>query len=66
MLKLSFNTKKPPEEIVREAEEFFKAYGLQVTDKSNCCLEMEGGGGYVRMDIAQMDPNEVTLECREW
>jgi hypothetical protein len=66
MLKISFRTSKKREQIVNEAEKFFKEKGLITKEKGDCCLQMEGGGGYVRLDIAENDKNEVTLETREW
>jgi hypothetical protein len=66
MLKISFKTSKKREQIVNEAEKFFKEKGLITKEKGDCCPQMEGGGGYVRLDIAENDKNEVTLETREW
>lgn len=66
MLKLSFKTSKRRDEIINEAESFFKEKGLVTKEKGDCCIHMEGGGGYVRVDVVDDGEREVTLETREW
>lgn len=65
MLKLSFKTKKG-REILDDVERFFVDKGLRTTEKGDCCIHMEGGGGYVRVDLVENGETEVTLESREW
>ena len=55
MLKLSFKTSKKRHETINEAESFFKQNGLVTKEKGACCLLMEGGGGYIRVDLAEGD-----------
>ncbi len=66
MLKLSFRTSKKSQDIIGEAESFFRDKGLEAKEKGDCCLQMEGGGGYVRIDTVENKDTEVTLETREW
>ena len=66
MLRLSFRTSKKNQDIIREAEGFFQNKGLETKEKGDCCLQMEGGGGYVRVDIVEAKEREVILETREW
>jgi len=66
LLRLSFKTSKRREEIVNEAESFFNERGLVTKEKGDCCVHMEGGGGYVRLDVVDNGEREVTLETREW
>ena len=66
MLKLSFKTSEEPVEILNEAEAFFRDWGLRVREKGSCTLSLEGGGGYVRVDINDNGVREVTIETREW
>lgn len=66
MLKLSFKTSKKRDEIINQAESFFKEKGLVTKEKGDCCVHMEGGGGYVRVDVVDDGEREVTLETREF
>jgi len=66
LLRLSFKTSKRREEIVNEAESFFNERGFVTKEKGDCCVHMEGGGGYVRVDVVDNGEREVTLETREW
>lgn len=66
MLKVSFTTSRKRDDILNEAESFFNKNGLSTTEKGDCCLTMEGGGGYVRVDVVENEKNEVTVETREW
>jgi hypothetical protein len=66
LLKLSFKTAEEPVEILNEAEVFFRERGLRVKEKGSCTLNLEGGGGYVRVDIFDNGASEVTIETREW
>jgi len=66
LLKLSFKTSKNRDEVINEAESFFKEKGLVTKEKGDCCIHMENGGGYVRVDVVDDGEREVTLETREW
>jgi hypothetical protein len=66
LLRPSFKTSKEPVKVLSEAEFFFKDRGLSVIEKSECCLQLEGGRGYVRIDLQENGGREVTLETREW
>ena len=66
MLTLSFKTSKEPSRVLTEAENFFRDRGLRVAEIGSCCMLLEGGGGYVRIDIHDNREREVILETREW
>jgi len=66
LLKLSFKSSKRKEQVLEDAERYFKEIGLVTREKGDCCIHMEGGGGYVRVGIVENDKMEVTLETREW
>ena len=66
MLRLSFETSLKPEEVIDQAEEYFMKVGLEVKEKGQCCLRLEGGGGYVNLDIYEKKRTEVELTGREW
>jgi len=66
LLRLSFESAKKKGQVLEEAERYFKEIGLVTREKGDCCIHMEGGGGYVRVEIAENDKTEITLETREW
>jgi hypothetical protein len=40
---------------------------LEVTEKSDCCIRMEGGGGYVYISVEpEGSLTKVDMEGREW
>jgi hypothetical protein len=66
MIKLSVTTKLNNEKIIEKAVDFFgNKNGLKVTEQGDCCASFEGAGGYVRVDIAENEKKEVTVEGRE-
>ena len=66
MIRFSFKTSQKPKEIIESAEQFFRNVGLKVTEKGNCCLNLEGGGGYINITVSENDTTEVELVGREW
>lgn len=66
MLRLSFKSSKGRAEILGEAEKFFGDMGLWSKEKSLSHVLMEGGGGYVRVNVVGNERSEVILETREW
>lgn len=66
LISLSFKTSKKPKEILDEAEQYFIAEGLKVKEKDECCLRLEGAGGYVSVSVSEKETTEVNLEGREW
>ena len=69
MLKLNVKTKRKPEEVVKEALKFFGpgGYGLKVTEQSDACVSLEGGGGGITVVACTDDKGtSVDLETREW
>ncbi len=66
MLRLSFRTSKKSQDIIEDCEKFFQDKGLETKERGDCCLQMEGGGGYVRVDVVENKDREVILEAREW
>jgi hypothetical protein len=66
MLRLSFKTSKGRIKFLNEAEDFFRGRGLRVTQRGYSYLLLEGGGGYVRIDVQENGDRQATLETREW
>ncbi|MCB2210140.1 hypothetical protein KQH62_04515 [bacterium] len=70
MAELSIETKSkyPSEKIMDLAVDFFTTrYGLEVNSRADCCLELEGGGGYVAINTEAKDGYTlVNVEGREW
>lgn len=70
MAELSLETKSKysSEEIMQMAVDYFTTqYGLEVRSRADCCLELEGGGGYVSINTVPKEGYTlVELEGREW
>jgi hypothetical protein len=69
MLKLNVRTKSKPEEVVKNALEFFGpgGYGLEVTEQRDTCAYFEGAGGGVEVTACIDEKGtSVDLETREW
>ena len=69
MLKISKDTTLQPEQILDKAVAFFGPDGeqLQEKDRDACCVSFEGGGGYVRVSVAEEgDAQTVDVETREF
>jgi hypothetical protein len=58
------------EEVLRRAHDFFgsERLGLELVERTDCCLSFEGGGGHVTVSAARCKPDyaDVDLETREW
>ncbi len=65
---LETKSKYSSEKILQMAVDFFtQKYGLTVRSRADCCLEMEGGGGYVAINTLPKDGyTQVEMEGREW
>lgn len=69
MLSLEKKSKLKPEEVIKQAINFFgpKGLGLIVKEEDTCTVYLEGGGGGVRVGAAAADKGtQVDLETREW
>ena len=68
MLRLSFQTAKRSDEVLSDAEEFFQKQGLDTCERAADSVQLENGGGYVRVQVAngEQDGREVTLLTQEW
>ena len=70
MSQISLETKTvlSPEKVILRAETYFcDEYGLEVTERSDCCIRLEGGGGYVAISAkSEGHLTDVNLEGREW
>lgn len=70
MAQISLETKSnlTSEEVIERAKKTFgEDYGLEVTEEADCCVRLEGGGGfvYVRTEPGE-DFTRVILEGVEW
>lgn len=70
MAKYSKESKLEVEEVLHRADAFFGpgGLGLKVSERTECCLSFEGGGGHVTVAAARCKPDytDVELETREW
>jgi hypothetical protein len=68
MPRYSVQTNKSPEEIIQQAVVFFGqgGIGLEMTARSPCCAQFEGGGGHVSVNVNEGAKTEVELVTREW
>jgi hypothetical protein len=56
------------EEIIARAKKtFVEEYGLEIIEEAECCLRLEGGGGFVYIRTEPKDEHtKVILEGMEW
>ena len=70
MAQISLETKSdlPSEKVIARARKTFaEDYGLEVVEEAECCLRLEGGGGFVYIRTEQADDHtRVILEGMEW
>jgi hypothetical protein len=69
MIRMSKETRLNTEEIIAKAAEFFGEKGehLDERDRSRCCINFEGGGGYVAISIVEESKKRtVDVEAREY
>ncbi len=67
-ISLETKTKLTPEKVILRAETYFgDEYGLKVTERSDCCIRMEGGGGYVFISVKpEGNLTDVNMVGSEW
>ena len=67
-ISLETTSDQSSEEIIAQAKKaFHEDYGLNVTEEADCCIRMEGGGGFVTIRTEPKDKHtKVILEGREW
>ncbi|MFC2021004.1 hypothetical protein ACFLU1_04340 [Chloroflexota bacterium] len=69
MLRIAIKTKRSPEEVIKQAVDFFgpNGYKLEIKEKSAGCAYFEGGGGGVDV-IACSEGKATAVEftSREW
>jgi len=71
MISLVKESKLVPSKVIDKAVAFFgpRGWGLEVTDRAECCAHFEGGGGHVSVQATEKEKgkgSEVTVESREW
>ena len=68
MPRYGVQTKLSPQEIIQKAAAFFgkEGVGLEITDRSRCCVSFQGGGGHVSVTVNEGEQTEVELVTREW
>ena len=68
MGRYSIETKMSAEDVIEAAVDYFGegGLGLEASEEGACCATFEGGGGFVRLDVAEGEPTEVELVTREW
>jgi hypothetical protein len=62
------NSKLSSKDAIEKAVDFFgeKGLGLEITDRSDCCVNFIGGGGHVDIVTCEGDQTEIELDTREW
>ncbi|MFW5714457.1 MAG: hypothetical protein ACOCYU_07285 [Brevefilum sp.] len=70
MAQISLETKsnQSSEEIIKLAKKTFVGdYGMEITEEADCCVRLEGGGGFVFIQTEPKDDHtKVILEGVEW
>ena len=69
MIRMAKQTRLNTEEIIARAVEFFGENGEQLDerDRGRCCINFEGGGGYVAISIVEESKKRtVDVETREY
>jgi hypothetical protein len=69
MIRIAKQSRLNAEEIIDRAVEFFGEKGEQLDerDRSRCCINFEGGGGYVAISIVEESKRRtVDVETREY
>jgi len=69
MLRISKQTRLKPEQILKQAVNYFGKGGLGLEEKERnpCCTHFEGAGGYISINILDEDKHrDVEIESREW
>jgi hypothetical protein len=69
MVRYSVETRRKPEEVLKEAAAFFGpgGLGLEMVEQNPCCLTFQGGGGHVSVSVSTGEKKTVVdLETREW
>jgi hypothetical protein len=69
MHKIVIVSKLTPEQFFSKARAFFGDQGLNLSqiDESDCCINFEGGGGFVNMTAAIIEgKSQVIITSREW
>lgn len=69
MIRIAKKTRLNAEEIIDRAVEFFGEKGEQLDrrDRGRCCINFEGGGGYVAISIVEESKRRtVDVETREY
>lgn len=57
MIKIGKKTKLTPEEVIAKSIKFFGpgGVGLNIVTEERCCARFEGGGGYVSVQVTEVD-----------
>ena len=71
MISLGKESKLAPSVVIERAVAFFGpgGWGLEVTERGECCARFEGGGGHVSVQATAREKgkgSEVEVESREW
>ena len=67
-ISLETRSDQSAEEIIALAKNVFhEDYGLDIVEEADCCVRMEGGGGFVYIQTEPKDEQtKVILEGLEW
>ncbi|MEJ2208723.1 MAG: hypothetical protein P8129_06765 [Anaerolineae bacterium] len=76
MIRMEVESKLPRNEVVERATKFFgpDGWGMEVTERADCCARFEGGGGQVFVQTTprrgesgeQLSGSRVEIQGREW
>jgi hypothetical protein len=69
MIHITKETSHSADEVISRASDFFgpKGLGLEEKDRNECCINLEGGGGYVSVTVVEEEGRrDVDIEAREW
>ncbi|HUV25271.1 MAG TPA: hypothetical protein VMW26_07565 [Methanomassiliicoccales archaeon] len=65
-MRYGVSTHLAPEKVIEKAVEYFEKLGLEVTQRDEDSVCMEGGGGHVTLSVCGEDKMDVDILTEEW
>jgi hypothetical protein len=69
MIRITKESTHSTDEVMGSAADFFGPKGLGLEEKAHgaCCVDFEGGGGYVSVTVVEGEnKRDVEVESKEW
>jgi hypothetical protein len=65
-MRYGVSTHLAPEKVIEKAVEYFEKLGLEITQRDEDSVCMEGGGGHVTLSVCGEDQTDVDILTEEW